>query len=255
MYSELTDIKRPRGIFTYNTGCHLLGAPILFLNKIKHSIQGYTSPRPFPISEFQRAIKYDDKVVQNWMKYLHQYTGMNSEIKDRTILELGPGADLGIGIILLKKGAQKYNALDVNNLVKSVPDQFYQKLFSYLEDINDDNHGISIDFLRSQLQLTCMGNNDRLNYICNQDFDLSVFTGEEIDFVFSQAAFEHFDNVEQTVSQLSKIVKPGTILIAEVDLKTHTSWIRDLDPLNIYRYSDFIYNLFKFRGSPNRLRP
>ncbi|HEX3047124.1 MAG TPA: hypothetical protein VHY08_20390, partial [Bacillota bacterium] len=47
----------------------------------------------------------------------------------------------------------------------------------------------------------------------------------------------------------------GTILIAEVDLKTHTSWIRDLDPLNIYRYSDFIYNLFKFRGSPNRLRP
>ncbi len=28
-----------------------------------------------------------------------------------------------------------------------------------------------------------------------------------------------------------------------------------MDPLNIYRYSDFIYNLFKFSGTPNRLRP
>lgn len=52
-----------------------------------------------------------------------------------------------------------------------------------------------------------------------------------------------------------KIVKPGTILIAEVNLKTHTRWIRDRNPLNIYRYSDFIYNLSRFSGSPNRLRP
>jgi trans-aconitate methyltransferase len=76
-----------------------------------------------------------------------------------------------------------------------------------------------------------------------------------VDLVFSQAAFEHFDDIDQTFAQLSETVKSGAVLIAEIDLNTHTRWLRDVDPLNIYRYSDTIYGLLKFRGSPNRLRP
>ena len=112
-----------------------------------------------------------------------------------------------------------------------------------------------VDFLRSQLKIAQLGKNDKLNYVCRKDFDLSIFKEEKVDIVFSQAAFEHFDNVEKTVAQLSEVVKHGGIFIAEVDLKTHTRWIRDADPLNIYRYSDVTYNLFKFSGSPNRVRP
>lgn len=103
--------------------------------------------------------------------------------------------------------------------------------------------------------MTLKGENDRLNYIVKDDFDLSVFQAETIDIVFSQAAFEHFYDVEKTIAQLSKIVRQGTILITEIDLRTHTRWIRDLDPLNIYRYNDVIYDLLSFSGSPNRLRP
>src|SRR5690606_23930769 len=43
--------------------------------------------------------------------------------------------------------------------------------------------------------------------------------------------------------------------IIEIDLKTHSRWIREKDPNNIYRYPDFIYNAFWFRGIPNRVRP
>ena len=63
------------------------------------------------------------------------------------------------------------------------------------------------------------------------------------------------DDVETMISQLSSAVKPGGVLVVQVDLTTHTRWIKDLDPLNIYRYSEFIYNLLKFKGSPNRIRP
>ncbi len=73
--------------------------------------------------------------------------------------------------------------------------------------------------------------------------------------VFSQAVFEHFDDIHSTISQLSKICKSGAVLVAEVDLKTHSRWIRDKDPNNIYRYPKWLYNLFWFRGIPNRLRP
>ena len=73
--------------------------------------------------------------------------------------------------------------------------------------------------------------------------------------VFSQAAFEHFDDINATIFQLSKVCRPGAILVAEIDLKTHSRWIRDKDPNNIYRYPNYLYNKFLFRGIPNRVRP
>ena len=78
---------------------------------------------------------------------------------------------------------------------------------------------------------------------------------DSIDLVFSQAAFEHFDDVVRTVEQLSIVCKPGATLVAEIDLKTHSRWIRDKDPNNIYRYSNGVYRAFRFRGIPNRVRP
>ena len=112
-----------------------------------------------------------------------------------------------------------------------------------------------IEILSTELGKTMEGNNDRLNYVVRDDFDIRVFSREGIDTVFSQAAFEHFDDVASTFEKLTATVRPGTVLIAEIDLNTHTRWIRDVDPLNIYRYSDFVYNLFRFAGSPNRVRP
>jgi hypothetical protein len=73
--------------------------------------------------------------------------------------------------------------------------------------------------------------------------------------VFSQAAFEHFDDVERTVEQLSVVCRPGAQIVAEIDLKTHSRWVRDHDPNSIYRYSDSLYRALWFRGIPNRVRP
>ena len=231
----------------------MAGFGILVLNKIRHSLQGYKSPRPFPISEIRRAIDYDYSVVDHWLTVLGEYTGETPSLEGRTILELGPGADLGIGLITLLRGACKYNALDVNNLAATVPESFYKALFETMAAQGATDSDIEI--LSTELAKTMKGNNDRLNYVVRDDFDIRVFSREGIDTVFSQAAFEHFDDVASTFEKLSATVRPGTVLIAEIDLNTHTRWIRDVDPLNIYRYSDFVYNLFRFAGSPNRVRP
>lgn len=246
-----TKIIKPRK--TYNAAYYLIGLFFLFLNKINHFLRGYKTPRAFAITEFEKAIEYDFKVVSHWLCFLREYSPAVSSIKDRVILELGPGADLGVGIITLMHGAKKYDSFDVNCLVKSVPDKFYEKLFSHIENIKDKE--VDAGALREQLELTRMGKNERINYVCGKDSDLSVFKDEGIDLVFSQAALEHFEDLGNSISLLSKIVKPGAILVAEVDLKTHTRIIRDLDPNNIYRFSDSIYNFFRFPGSPNRLRP
>jgi len=249
--SNLTVINPKSG---NNVKHYFIGLIFLFLNKIRHTIQGYITPRTFPVTEFEKAIEYDFTVVEQWVQHLNNYTGKSKfDLKRKHILELGPGADLGVGIILLMKGAEKYNAIDVNNLVKSVPNEFYGKLFQFMTLITDKQK--DVDFLRSQLTATQFGKSDKLNYVFDKNFNLSIFKKEKVDIVFSQAAFEHFNCVEKTIEQLSEVVKKGGFLIAEVDLKTHTRWIRDIDPLNIYRYSDFIYNLLRFPGSPNRVRP
>jgi SAM-dependent methyltransferase len=236
-----------------NTFYHFAGFGILVLNKIRHSLQGYRSPRPFPISEIDRAIDYDISVVDHWTQMLSEYVGHPVSLEGRTILELGPGADLGVGLITLSRGARKYNALDVNNLIATVPESFYEALFQVMR--KNGTSAEQIGTLRSQLKSTSAGSNERLNYVVRDDFDISVFAEEGVDTVFSQAAFEHFDDIEKTFEQLTRTVRRGTVLIAEIDLNTHTRWIRDIDPLNIYRYSDLTYNLFRFAGSPNRLRP
>ncbi len=232
---------------------YFIGLLILFLNKIRHAIQGYKNPRPFSVTEYERAINYDFSVVDGWLKALQKYSPYDFSVSDKTVLELGPGADLGAGLILLSRGAKKYNALDVNNLVKTVPDVFYEKLFSRLEKIHESD--VDVKFLRGQLLRFKEGRNDKLNYVCRSDFDLSIFKNNRADLVFSQAAFEHFDNAEAAIRGLGNAVKPGTILVAEVDLQTHTRWLCSKDPLNIYRYGDLAYKLFRFSGSPNRVRP
>lgn len=230
------------------------GAGVLFLglSKIKNTLKGYSTPRTFSIYDYDRAIDYDIRVVDRWLSYLADYAGV-SRIEGKVVLELGPGADLGVGLYLLSKGVLKYHAIDVHDLVRSVPMEFYERFFSHLARRQQD---VNVDELKRQLEMTLEGRNDRLNYICQKDFDLlEALKDQKVDLVFSQAAFEHFDNVEKTIEQLSRVTQPGGIMIAEIDLKTHSRWIRDKDPNNIYRYSDSFYNLFKCRGSPNRLRP
>ncbi|MBN1766760.1 MAG: methyltransferase domain-containing protein [Sedimentisphaerales bacterium] len=240
--------------YPHNRLYYGMGLLFLLLNKIRNKFQGYSSPRTFPMSDFQRAIHYDMQVINHWRRILCEYVGRKYPFQDKTILELGPGADLGIGILCLARGARHYHGLDVNNLVQSVPGRFYEELFYYMKNTVQTPQ-VDIDYLREQINLTRKGQNDKINYICSPEFDLTLFQDKHIDLVFSQAAFEHFDNVEHTLSRLSEITAAGAILIAEVDLATHTRWIRDWDPLNIYRYSDSIYDTLKFSGSPNRLRP
>jgi hypothetical protein len=159
----------------------LLGAVILILNKIRHELQGYRTPRTFSIEKYEKGTNYDIEVVNGWVNCLQEYCDGNFLIGNKCVLELGPGADLGVGLYLLFSGASKYNALDVNNLVGQCPTQFYDFFFKKLI-LLEPNAETKIKNLRAQLELTRQGKNDRLNYVCSEDFDLNVFEKKRILF-------------------------------------------------------------------------
>lgn len=245
-----TTVCPPRA---HNLAYHCVGGVILFLNKLRHAVQGYATPRPFAGSDIDRAIAYDVSVVSGWLRHLEAYAPEHARLCGKTILELGPGPDLGTGLILLSQGARSYWALDAHNLLPAVTGAFYERLFQEIERLNGETAPIGV--LRAQLVQHEQGKADRLRYVCRRDFDLAVFDGAGIDLVVSQATFEHFDDVARVIEQLSRVVSRGAMLVAQIDLTTHTRWLRERDPLNIYRYSDRLYRLTKFSGAPNRCRP
>ncbi len=231
----------------------LAGGIVLPLNQIRHGLLGYTNPRTFPLSEVDRAAAYDRQVVIRWLEHLESTPADGTLLRGKRVLELGPGDNLGVGVIMLAMGAATYTAVDVHPLVGSVPDELYETIFQTLE--TDGHPENRIADARRALDLCREGEESAIRYVCRPDFDLTSLGENSIDLIVSQAAFEHFSDVGKTIGELGKLTAPGGRFVAEIDLKTHTRWIRDVDPLNIYRYPAWFYDRFKFNGSPNRVRP
>ncbi len=240
-------------IFIVNMFFYIVGLVFLLIVKIKYYFIGFPRSNHSTITDYEKRFEYIIRVVEQWISHLNDYTGNNYYLKNKNVLELGPGSDLGVGFYLLYKGVLKYNSCDIYNLVKNVPVYFYKMFFNRLQKSNGMR---SIGYLENELDKINDGRTSDINYIVNRDFNLvSFFEQNSIDIVFSQAAFEHFVNVEDTIKQLSIISKTDAIIIAEIDLQTHSRWIREKDPNNIYRYSNFLYKLLSTKTTPNRIRP
>jgi len=229
------------------------GVGFLALAKAKSALSGYSKSRPFSQDDIDHAVAYDVKVVDEWLEALSRYSGRPaSQLAGGTILELGPGPDFGVGLYLRSLGVAQYCAADAFPLAFGAPTALYETMLART-CVNDPSLAES---LRKAVPSAERPEGDgTIRYVVRSDFDVvAAFPGLRADYVFSQAAFEHFDDVETTLRQVTRVARPGAMLVAGIDLKTHTRWIRDKDPLNIYRYSDGFYRMFHFRGIPNRVR-
>ncbi len=223
---------------------HALGALALPLNALRHRLQGYTRPRDIDPSAIAQAIGYDWDVVARWRKALRDRDGNDLDLRGKSILELGPGPDLGVGLILLAYGAASYTAVDRHPLAATTSQKFYDELIATI-----------VARLPGSDATTLQKKVGELRYICREDFSFSDIPKGSIDLIVSNAAFEHFDDIADVIKRATPLVKPGALFVADIDLQTHSRIIRNRDPLNIYRYSDRWYRMWKFVGSPNRIRP
>lgn len=209
----------------------LVGLGFLALSKAKHALRGYTTPKPF--SDPEASVRY---ALSHANGYIDAISRAGVVVEGKRILELGPGSDLGIGLCLLHAGAIQYVAVDRYPLARDTPPRFYERLASA--------SGVSPGPLSDR---------SRLRYEVRTDFDLRGLG--EFDVILSNAAFEHFDDVDGVIQRLAELAAPDALLFSEIDLQTHTRWIRDRDPNNIYRYPERLYRVFYFPGQPNRVRP
>ena len=228
------------------------GLCLRIVNKIRRTVLGYTSPRPRAFSSkhhIERNVNYSIKVVTNWEKTLISYTGEPTPFHNKHVLELGPGPDLGTGLVVLAHGAKSYTAFDKNRLIYKTPESFYDVLLDHLRALPGyTNAKAAVNNLHK-------GNfTEGFNYIWDPYFSLQKLPSKKYDVLVSQAVLEHLVDVRKIYEILYYKLTLNAVMVHEVDLGTHTALIRTMDPLNLLRYPDWIWNLLKFDGSPNRIR-
>lgn len=229
---------------------HIAGLITMIMNKIRRSFKQYSNPRPFSTDDIKRNVDYVIKVVSNWEKVAKSYTGKENPFLNASILEIGPGPDLGTGIILKSLGAKSYDAIDMFPLASNAPKEFYDSLFDAIEHypfFASASEGFS--------EFSSKGFSDNFNYQQVLYPSLEPAPKGQFDIILSQAVWEHIADPESTLIRLTGSLKEGGLFINVVDLKAHTRFIRDIDPLNNLRYKDSIYNLLSFQGTPNRMLP
>lgn len=232
----------------------LVGLAAMAANKVRHALRPYRRPRPFSPSDVTRAAEYDREVWASWMEYLGDYLGRPYDLAGKTVLELGPGPDLGVAALGLAAGAGRYIAFDRFPLARATPRATHERV---VEEVLA-RAGVAADKaegLRQCVQDALAERSGPVRYVCREDFDLAAAGLPKVDLIVSQAAFEHFEHPQETIAQLARSAAPGAVFLAVVDLQTHTGLVRERDPLNIYRYSPRLYRRLSFAGAPNRARP
>jgi SAM-dependent methyltransferase len=167
-----------------------------------------------------------------------------------TVVELGPGDSIGIGLMALLTGAEQYYAVDAvrhassatnllifDELVKLLSDRApipsggeFAEILPGLGDYSFPSKILSEERLAQVLAT------NRLNRIRNALAGnltagpirylapmgrMHEIPGDSIDLILSQAVMEHVDQLEETYTECSRCLKPGGFMSHQIDLRCH----------------------------------
>jgi SAM-dependent methyltransferase len=223
----------------------LLGLGFLGLAWGKSRLGGYTTPNGVAKADEAGKIAY----LLDIFASLRRFMPSGFDLRGRDVLELSPGASRGNGVLFLALGARSYHAIDVFDLAGGEDVAFYDRLLDRFPE------GREADRERARA-IARTPDARAFGYAVGRDFDIPrLAQGRSFDLIVSCAAFEHYDDPAQAIADLTRVARPGCESVHIIDLQTHSRWIRERDPNNIYRYPEAVYRLFRFPGQPNRLRP
>ncbi len=180
-----------------------------------------------------------------WFKHLKLAFKNGMLSFPKVIAEIGPGDSLGCGLAGLIAGAQKYYALEIFNYTSKEKNlKIFEKLielFNLREKIYDQDSQLYLEPYQSILPKKYWKINldkQRLNSIkqslCNIDNksnsliyyfapwnDATVIKEKTVNFLFSHAALEHIDNLEDAFAAMQRWLKPGGIMSHQIDFSSH----------------------------------
>lgn len=192
--------------------------------------------------------------IENTKEFLTFLPSSSSDyLKNKTILEIGPGQNIGFALLIMGFGIKNYYIIDrffyhqldeesllyYKSLLNKAKIEFPEINFKELELIikKASFHIPNLHIINKSLEET--------NEIPHNSIDIS----------FSNACFEHLYDTEKAINNLQRMTISGGLGFHQVDFRDH----RDFDkPLEFLTMSNFMFNQFLTLSKAchgNRVRP
>jgi len=215
------------------------------LTIIKNKIEKISKKRQKLLEDLDYPFKVTGNMVQR--------CGDEMSLKDKIILEIGPGNFLINGLIYLSHGARKVYLIDkYKHLFWDQHDIAFHKII--IDKIARSNMPYSREALKAIIFEENAVKFDREKIIFKQeDVKHLSLESDSIDIIFSNAVLEHVPRLKEAVDEMRRVLKPGGIGVHEIDLRDHFS---NDNPLKLLSYPDWLWIMMTSNrpGFTNRLR-
>jgi SAM-dependent methyltransferase len=219
----------------------IIKIPLVLLENIFFSI--FPNSRPIIERYIYNPYQFNENHIEYSKKQFEEFVnkvGGITKIKDKKILELGPGGSLGFGLLMLQNGASQYIVIEDGQhaFINKKQMKFYKKL------LGNDEASIKKFFIFKNERYHY--NQEFINFIKidqSSNYDLA---SNSVDFIYSCAVLEHVHNLDLCFSEMARVLKSGGVMNHQVDLRDHIFSQKSLWFLKI---SDFWFKfLFEKTG-------
>ncbi len=230
-----------------------------FLKGLRNKIN---SGRTTGALDVDKAFKHSLSIFEHYKLGLKEAGLDDHYFEGKTLLEIGPGANLGVELSFIGDGVAEVYALDRFTDVQSTSKEaaLYERIIAQLSE--EQRKKITGVYKTENNLPVFIG--DKINYLgnCSLEDVLAKFTDEDgginlkVDVIVSHLALEHVANLSKGIYSVARLLKPGGICIFICNLKSLGGVYKHEDePLRLLYYSEKLWQrMFSKRGGSNRVR-
>ena len=175
---------------------------------------------------------------------------MPTFLADKTVLEYGPGDLPGVAALMIGRGARKVYCVDRFPMV-NLSEKNARVLNDLAEHEGEPSRSRILACLREPSRPRSGFDEGRIQYLVRPS-GLSQLQAQ-VDLVISRAVLEHVDDLEATLDDMVRAMRPGALAIHLVDLRSHGLHLANR--LDFLSWSTRLWTwMYSNKGVPNRWR-
>ena len=198
------------------------------------------------------SVAYVNTVFKDYLLY----GGIGpDDLRGWTVLEVGPGDDLGVALKFIAKGAARVVCLDrfYSDRDDAQHAEIYRALLATFgkEERRRAESAVDISANSARFEPT------KIEYVSDIAVEdaLPRFQKESFDLIVSRAVLEHVFDLDRAFRNMDAWLKDGGLLLHKVDLRPHSLFPAHSNPLTFLTVPSLLWPLMtSHTGTPNRKR-
>ncbi|MFC1754036.1 methyltransferase domain-containing protein [Thermoproteota archaeon] len=189
-----------------------------------------------------------DFIISTYRLYVEVF---NIDIQDKRILEIGPGDNIGVALLLIAKGARQVICVDAfySRRDREKETEIYKKIFSACTKAEKKRLSEAIIFTKERFKL----NPDKLRYLSRTPIEKWRYKCK-FDLVFSRSVLEHVSDVKKTISNTYQLLDSAGKQVHYVSTGDHKILSEKFGPFEWLKIGKTVWGMMvKYSGHPNRV--